>query len=132
VGREFRSPFANVHSSEQFAVSDLLAGGELSEAEAFAQYSEELAVSVAFLVHALDVRSVVLGGDLSGTEDRFGLMESKVHEHVRMDTARSAKQPLDLRRAEMAERSAAFGACAGALRRSFERRRFPLYRKELL
>ncbi len=132
VGREFRSPFAGPYSSEQFAVSDLLARGELSDSEAFERFSEELAVSVAFLVHALDLRNIVLGGDLSGTDDRFDFVASRVREHVRTDTVRSGEQPLDLRRAEMAGRSSTFGACAGALRRSFETRRFPLYRKELV
>ncbi len=130
VGREFRSPFAGAHSSEQFAVSDLLARGELCDSDAFDRFSEELAVSVAFLVHALDLRNIVLGGDLSETDERFDFVASKVREHVRTDTVQSGEQPLDLRRAEMGGRSTAFGACAGALRRSFETRRFPLAQKE--
>lgn len=132
AGREFRSPFANPNSSEQFAVSELLSRGEVSSEEAFERFSDELSVSVAFLVHALDLRNIVLGGDLSYNDESFSRVEAKVRDHVRGDTVRRGSQPLDLRRAETGDRSVAFGACAGALRKSFETRRFPLFREALV
>lgn len=130
VGREFRSPFVSASSQEQFAVSDSMRAGKLTAEAAFEEFTEELAVSISFLVHALDLRHIVLGGDLSEDSSRYAQLERCIRDHIRSDTVRTGEQPLLLRAATMGNRSVAYGACAGALRRLFETRRFPLSGRE--
>ncbi len=124
VGREFRSPFVQSRSPEQFAVGDEYRNGELSVSEALERFSEELAVSIAFLVHALDLRNVVLGGDIE--PGAFDLVAERIGRHVQIDTVRADRQPLELRASTNSTRAVAHGSTAGALRKLFETRRFPI------
>ncbi|TVQ25520.1 MAG: ROK family transcriptional regulator [Spirochaetaceae bacterium] len=124
VGREFRSPFVSPESSEQFAVADDFSAGSVDPSAARIQYSDELAVSIAFLVHALDLRNVVLGGDLGGEE--FELVSERIGQHVRTDTVRADHQPLELWPSSNTHSAVALGASAGALRELFFTHRFPI------
>ncbi len=124
VGREFRSPFVLPESREQFKVADDFASGSTDAGDARIRYSDELAVSIAFLVHALDLRNVVLGGDLGGEE--FELVSERIGQHVRTDTVRADHQPLELWPSRSTHSPVAHGASAGALRELFFARRFPI------
>ncbi|NBC28739.1 MAG: hypothetical protein GVY29_01970, partial [Spirochaetes bacterium] len=90
-------------------------------------FAEELGKSVAFLVHALDLRNVVLGGDLLLDTVDYAVFEERIRHHVISSTARVETQPLDLTKPYAGETAAAFGASAAAVRRMFRNRAFPLH-----
>ncbi|MFP4485032.1 MAG: ROK family transcriptional regulator [Spirochaetaceae bacterium] len=127
-GREFRSPFVPVHSTEQFATAERSRRGEFTDARDLqAEFAEELGKSVAFLVHALDLRNVVLGGDLLLDTVDYAVFEERIRHHVISSTARVETQPLDLTQPYAGEIAVSFGASAAAVRRMFRNRAFPLH-----
>ncbi|MCG8477563.1 MAG: ROK family transcriptional regulator [Spirochaetales bacterium] len=127
AGREFRSPFVPRSSVDQFAVAEQYRAGRFDSRlrleEAFA---DELAASISFLVHALDLRRIVLGGDVIEGELDYDLFDSRLRRRVSRDTARVDDQPLEVRRPTQPAHSVAWGASAAAIRRLFETRYFPV------
>jgi predicted NBD/HSP70 family sugar kinase len=126
-GREFRSPFVDARSSEQFAVAERTRRGEFAiRRELEAAFADELGLAVSFLVHALDLRNVVLGGDVLRDGVPYEVFDAAIRHHVSSSTARIEPQPLELRRPVAGDRAVAFGAAAAAVRRLFRHRLFPL------
>ncbi len=127
AGREFRSPFVSRSSMDQFAVTERYRSGRLDSGEPLEEaFADELAASISFLVHALDLRRIVLGGDVIEGELDYRLFDSRLRRRVSRDTARVDDQPLEVRRPTQPEYSVAWGASAVAIRRLFETRRFPV------
>ncbi len=129
AGREFRSPFVSTDSTEQFMVAEHLRNGDISGNEQLAQdFSEELGSSVAFLVHALDLRHVILGGDVLKEPFDVAIFQDRLRHHVSTGTASFASQPLALRTPTHPGDSVPWGAASAVIRRLFEERRFPVNR----
>lgn len=127
AGREFRSPFVDSESSEQFRVADLLRHGKLGTGTDLASaFADELGVSVAFLVHALDLRHVILGGDVLSQPFEVTELQERLRHHVSTATANFASQPLALRTPTHAHQSVPWGAAAAVIRRLFAERNFPV------
>lgn len=128
AGREFRSPFVDSESTEQFRVADLLRHGELSTGTELASaFADELGVSVAFLVHALDLRHVITGGDVLTEPFEVNELQERLRHHVSTATANFASQPLALRTPTHAHQSVPWGAAAAVIRRLFKERSFPVF-----
>lgn len=126
-GREFRSPFVAARSAEQFAAADAgRAGAYADRAGLEAAFADELGLSVSFLVHALDLRNVVLGGDVLGGTADYDAFDERIRFHVTSSTARVEPQPLELYRPFAGDQAVAFGASAAAIRRLFRQHIFPL------
>lgn len=127
AGREFRSPFVSLNSIDQFAVSEQYRSGRLDSPSRLEEaFADELAASISFLVHALDLRRIVLGGDVIEGELDYDLFDVRLRRRVSRDTARVDDQPLEVRRPTKPAFSVAWGASAAAIRRLFETRRFPV------
>lgn len=126
AGREFRSPFVPPDSAEQFSVAVDFYAGRTSASDVPTLLADELGVSIAFLVHALDLRNIVLGGDLCTDEDRRALFEERIRHHISRDTVRLEGQSVLIREPTIEVRPVAFGASAGGIRSLFSHRLFPI------
>lgn len=126
AGREFRSPFVAANSTEQFRVADDYYAGRVTAEDVAPAMADELGVSVAFLVHALDLRNIVLGGDLCTHDARRLVFEERIRHHIHFDTVRSEGQSVVIRQPTFEDRPVAFGAAAGGIRKLFEHRAFPI------
>jgi predicted NBD/HSP70 family sugar kinase len=125
-GREFRSPFLPADSAEQFSVAKRYYEGEIPPEEVLERLADELGISLAFLVHALDIRTIVIGGDLCRPAERLDLFEERIRNHISRDTILQHQQTVTIREPSIEPRPIAFGASAGGMRRMFQERRFPI------
>lgn len=127
AGREFRSPFVALDEPDQFAVNTRLrTESSLNFAAVAADFADELAVSLAFLVHALDVRDVVVAGDTEPPGLTTDTVIRRLRQQVQRSTVRPTKQELHVSPPQQDRHAVAWGAAAAAVRRAFALRRFPL------
>jgi predicted NBD/HSP70 family sugar kinase len=127
LGREFRSPYVSPESTEQFRVSEDVLKHHLQNVEEIRiQFADELGASLAFLIHALDLRNIVLAGDLQeGLLDRTDVEERILH-YVRTSTVQVSNQPLRLVSPNIREKSIHYGAAVGSIRSMFHKKTFPV------
>jgi len=127
LGREFRSPYVGPESTEQFRVSEEVFSQKIQNKEEIrTRFADELGASLAFLVHALDLRNVVLAGDIQkGLLERKDLEERILH-YVRTSTIQISHQPLRLEAPKIGEKSIHYGAAVGGVRRMFLNKTFPI------
>lgn len=127
LGREFRSPYVSPDSVEQFRVSELVReDSAFTNGELRMHFADELGASLAFLIHALDLRNIVLAGDVEGgVLDRSDLEERILH-YVRTSTVQVSNQTLRIDRSRIGEHSIQFGAAVGSIRRMFQHKNFPV------
>jgi predicted NBD/HSP70 family sugar kinase len=123
-GREFRSPLIKPDSQSQFLAAEKMITGELTREEAWMDFADELALSLAFLVHALDIEHIVLGGDAAGED--FQRFSDKISLHVTHNTGIFERVPVLLRKPSAGSKSVAYGASAAAVKLLFQTRQFSI------
>lgn len=123
-GREFRSPLLTPDSTSQFLAAEQLLKKEKSPKQAWKNFTNELGLTLAFLVHALDIEHIILGGDAAGED--FDLFSERVSYHVNHNTGIYERVPVILRRPSAGPRPVAYGASAAAVKLLFQTRRFSI------
>jgi predicted NBD/HSP70 family sugar kinase len=123
-GREFRSPLLPSGSGSQFLAVEKLLKGEISSEEAWLDFTEELSLSLAFLVHALDIEYIVLGGDAAGKD--FETISERINHHVNFNTSIYERVPIILNKPTAGPKPVAYGASAAAAKLLFQKRLFSL------
>lgn len=120
-GREFRSPLISSDSPSQFLAADRLRKGEITREKAWIDFTDELSLSLAFLVHALDIEYIVLSGDAAGAD--FDAIAERINHHVSHNTSIFERVPIIISRPSCCTRSVAYGATAAAARMLFAERK---------
>ncbi len=123
-GREFRSPLLAPDSSSQFLAAEQLLQEMISPEQAWKNFINELGLTLAFLVHALDIEHIILGGDAAG--DDFKLFSERVSYHVNHNTGIYERVPVILKKPTAGSRPVAYGASAAAVKLLFQTRRFSI------
>ena len=121
-GREFRSPLLTPDSTSQFLTAEHLRQRLISPEQAWVDFTDELGLSLAFLIHALDIEHVVLGGDAA--EGDFEMFAERVTHHVYHNTGIFERTPIVLRRPTAGANPVAYGASAAAAGTLFQTHRF--------
>ena len=123
-GREFRSPLIAPDSPSQFLSAEKMRTGILTPKQAWRDFADELGLSLAFLVHALDIEYIVLGGDAAGED--FQRISSRINHHVNHNTGIYERVPVRLVKPSAKQKPVAYGASAAAVKLLFQTRQFSI------